>query len=241
MTDESALLVQKDGWSRLGPLALREGQTSQAQVYATLRDALISGYFRPGEEISLRRAAAVMGTSVTPVREALRQLESDGGLEVFGGNRVLRVPVLTVSELLDIRDIRINLEGFVATLAISKMRPSRLRLIDNACQLMRRAADAADADMYLENNWRFHSLIYEAAERPVLMGVIRGMWLRVGPLIRTAVTAPLHFDRSMDSHDTALRALHQGDGPALKAAIIRDIRDAADDLMTFEQGITRTA
>lgn len=241
MTDESALLVQKDGWSRLGPLALREGQTSQAQVYATLRDALISGYFRPGEEISLRRAAAVMGTSVTPVREALRQLESDGGLEVFGGNRVLRVPVLTVSELLDIRDIRINLEGFVATLAISKMRPSRLRLIDNACQLMRRAADAADADMYLENNWRFHSLIYEAAERPVLMGVIRGMWLRVGPLIRTAVTAPLHFDRSMDSHDTALRALHQGDGPALNAAIIRDISDAADDLMTFEQGITRTA
>lgn len=241
MTDESALLVQKDGWSRLGPLALREGQTSQAQAYATLRDALISGYFRPGEEISLRRAAAVMGTSVTPVREALRQLESDGGLEVFGGNRVLRVPVLTVSELLDIRDIRINLEGFVATLAISKMRPSRLRLIDNACQLMRRAADAADADMYLENNWRFHSLIYEAAERPVLMGVIRGMWLRVGPLIRTAVTAPLHFDRSMDSHDTALRALHQGDGPALKAAIICDIRDAADDLMTFEQGITRTA
>lgn len=241
MIDKSALLVQKDGWSRLGPLALREGQTSQAQVYATLRDALISGYFRPGEEISLRRAAAVMGTSVTPVREALRQLESDGGLEVFGGNRVLRVPVLTVSELLDIRDIRINLEGFVATLAISKMRPSRLRLIDNACQLMRRAADAADADMYLENNWRFHSLIYEAAERPVLMGVIRGMWLRVGPLIRTAVTAPLHFDRSMDSHDTALRALHQGDGPALKAAIIRDISDAADDLMTFEQGITRTA
>lgn len=234
MTGESALLAQKDGWSRLGPLALREGQTSQAQVYATLRDALISGYFRPGEEISLRRAAAVMGTSVTPVREALRQLESDGGLEVFGGNRVLRVPVLTVSELLDIRDIRINLEGFVATLAISKMRPSRLRLIDNACQLMRRAADAADADMYLENNWRFHSLIYEAAERPVLMGVIRGMWLRVGPLIRTAVTAPLHFDRSMDSHDTALRALHQGDGPALKAAIIRDISDAADDLMTFE-------
>ncbi|TJZ80722.1 GntR family transcriptional regulator [Paracoccus hibiscisoli] len=241
MNEESATPALQDGWSRLGPLALREGQTSQAQIYATLRDALISGYFRPGEEISLRRAAAVMGTSVTPVREALRQLESDGGLEVFGGNRVLRVPVLSASELLDIRDIRINLEGFAANQAISGMRPSRLRLIGNACQLMQRAADAGDADMYLENNWRFHSLIYEAAQRPVLMGVIRDMWLRVGPLIRTAVTAPLHFDRSMASHDAALRALRQGDGPALQAAIIRDIGDAADDLMTSEQGITRTA
>ncbi|MBM3605678.1 MAG: GntR family transcriptional regulator [Alphaproteobacteria bacterium] len=230
-----------NGWSRLGPLALREGQTTQAQIYATLREALISGYFRPGEEISLRRAAMVMGTSVTPVREALRQLESDGGLEVFGGNRVLRVPILNASELLDIRDIRINLEGFAATLAISGMRGSRLRLIDNACQLMQRAADAGDADMYLENNWRFHSLIYEAAGRPVLMSMIRGMWLRVGPLIRTAVTAPMHFDRSMDSHYAAMEALRKTDAAALQAAIIRDISDAADDLSASLQDQVRTA
>ena len=237
----SAAAAHRDGWSRIGPLALREGQTAQSQVYCTLREALISGYFRPGEEISLRRAAAVLGTSVTPVREALRQLESDGGLEVFGGNRVLRVPVLSSAELLDIRDIRTNLEGFAAEVAIAGMRPSRLRLIENACQLMQRAADAGDADMYLENNWRFHSLIYEAAERPVLMGLIRGMWLRVGPLIRTAVTAPLHFDRSMSSHDAAMEALRRGDGAALRDAIIRDIIDAAADLTAAPVGAARSA
>ncbi|MEE2860071.1 MAG: GntR family transcriptional regulator [Paracoccus sp. (in: a-proteobacteria)] len=241
MQDAAAAAAQSDGWSRIGPLALREGQTAQAQIYSALREALISGYFRPGEEISLRRAAAVLGTSVTPVREALRQLESDGGLEVFGGNRVLRVPVLGPAELLDIRDIRINLEGFAAEVAIGGMRPSRLRLIENACRLMQRAADAGDADMYLENNWRFHSLIYEAAERPVLMGLIRGMWLRVGPLIRTAVTAPLHFDRSMSSHDAAMEALRRGDGAALRDAIIRDISDAAADLTAAPAGAARSA
>ncbi|CAM3172037.1 GntR family transcriptional regulator [Paracoccus nototheniae] len=229
MTDQTQPMAQ-DGWSRLGPLALQEGATTQAQIYATLREALISGYFRPGEEISLRRAAAVMGTSVTPVREALRQLESDGGLEVFGGNRVLRVPILTPAELIDIRDIRLNLEGFAALQAMERIRPAQLRLIDNACQLMQRAADASDADMYLENNWRFHSLIYQAADRPVLMAMIAGMWLRVGPLIRIAVTAPLHFDRSMASHDDAMAALRRGDAVALQAAIIRDISDAAADL-----------
>lgn len=220
-----------NGWSRLGPLALKEGVTTQAQIYMTLREALISGYFRPGEEISLRSAASILGTSVTPVREALRQLESDGGLEVYGGNRVLRVPILTKNELTDIRDIRLNLEGFAATLAIGQLKPSQLRLIDNACQLMHRAADAGDADMYLENNWRFHSLIYRAADRPVLMAMISGMWLRVGPLIRIAVTAPMHFQRSMTSHDDAMQALRDGDGAALRDAIIRDISDAADDLI----------
>lgn len=222
--------LERDGWSRLGPLALREGETAQAQIYACLREALISGYFRPGEEMSLRRAAAALGTSVTPVREALRQLESDGALEVWGGNRVLRVPILTAAELNDIRDIRLNLEGFAATLAIEQVTGAQIRLIANACAVMRRAANEGNADLYLESNWRFHKLIYQAAGRPVLMGVIEGMWLRVGPLIRHAVTTPLHFVRSMESHDKAEEALRARDAAALQAAIVKDISDAAMDL-----------
>ena len=221
---------EADSWSRLGPLTLDEGATAQAQIYARLRDALISGYFQPGEELSLRRASAALGTSVTPIREALRQLESDGGLEVFGGNRVLRVPVLSEAELIEVRDIRIKLESFAARQAIGGIGPSQLRLISNACAVMQRAADTDDADLYLESNWRFHSLIYRAAGRPVLMGVIEQMWLRVGPLIRLAVTTPNHFDRSMQSHRAAERALRDRDGSALEAAIIRDISDAAADL-----------
>lgn len=204
--------------------------TAQSLVYSTLREALISGFFSPGEEISLRRTATALGISVTPVREALRQLEGDGALEVYGGNRVLRVPILSDAELLDIRDIRTNLEGFAAVQAISKIGPSQMRLINNAFDLMLRAAEKSDVDMYLENNWRFHSFIYRAAERPVLMGIIEGLWLRVGPVIRMAVTTPMHFDRSMESHYAARQALLDGDGAALQHAIIRDITDAASDL-----------
>lgn len=226
MTDK----LDTDGWSRLAPLVLREGETAQAQVYARLHEAIVSGYFRPGEEISLRRVAAALGTSVTPVREALRQLESDAGLTVWGGNRVLRVPILSEAELRDIRDIRINLEGFAAAQAVDHITASQLRLISNACALMRRAADNRDADLYLESNWRFHKLIYQAANRPVLMRVIESMWLRVGPLIRLAVTAPFHFERSMESHDLAEQALKERDAAVLQAAIVKDITDAAADL-----------
>ncbi|QCO54998.1 GntR family transcriptional regulator [Pseudorhodobacter turbinis] len=212
------------------PLALKEGATAQSLIYGALREALMSGYFRPGEEISLRKAAFVLGTSVTPVREALRQLQSDGALEVFGGNRVLRVPIPTDAELLDIRDIRINLEGFAAALAISEGNPPQMRLINNAFDLMQRAAETDDVDMYLENNWRFHSLIYGAAGRPVLLSLIEAMWVRIGPLIRLAVIRPYHFDSSMDSHRAALEALREGNAEALRNAIVRDIRDAANDL-----------
>ncbi|WP_232295694.1 GntR family transcriptional regulator [Pseudorhodobacter aquimaris] len=227
---------ETDGWSRMRPLTLQEGVTAQSLIYAALREALMSGYFRPGEEISLRKAAHVLGTSVTPVREALRQLQSDGALEVFGGNRVLRVPIPTEAELTDIRDIRVNLEGFAAAQAVNQDIPPQMRLITNAYDLMQRASDSGDVDMYLENNWRFHSLIYHAAGRPVLLSLIEAMWVRVGPLIRLAVTKPLHFDRSMDSHRWALDALRAGNADALRAAIVRDITDAANDLQQTVHG-----
>lgn len=233
MTTKSSsppLTAEPDGWSRLGPLVLQEGATAHVQVYATMREALISGYFQPGEEISLRRAATVLGTSVTPIREALRQLESEGGLEVFGGNRVLRVPILSDAVLQEIRDIRVRLEGFAAAEAIGKIRPAQIRLISNACDLMRRAAEEGNADLYLESNWRFHSLIYRAAQRPVLMNTIQGMWLRVGPLIRLAINAPEHLEQSMASHYAAEQALRDGDREALQHAIQSDINGAADNL-----------
>ncbi|MCC5959430.1 MAG: GntR family transcriptional regulator [Rhodobacteraceae bacterium] len=230
MASTTQTSTARDGWSRIAPLTLSEGATAQAQIYASLREALISGYFQPGEEISLRRAAAALGTSVTPVREALRQIESDGGLEVFGGNRVLRVPILSEAELIDIRDIRVNLEGFAALNAAGHITAARKRLITNACGLMHRAATTGDADLYLENNWRFHALIYRAAERPVLMGVIEGMWLRMGPIIRLAVTTPQHLTRSMASHDAALRAIVENNAAKLQHAIVRDITEAAHDL-----------
>lgn len=222
--------LQRDSWSRLSPLTLQEGATAQSLVYTTLRHALISGYFRPGEEISLRKVASVLETSVTPVREALRRLEGDGGLETFGGNRVLRVPILTDAELVDICDIRLNLEGLAAVQAINNIGPAQMRVINNAFNLMSLAAEASDVDMYLENNWRFHSLIYHSADRPILMSQIEGLWLRVGPLIHIAVASPKHFDQSMDAHNEALQALKDGDGKALQQAIIRDISEAASDL-----------
>jgi hypothetical protein len=55
---------------------------------------------------------------------------------------------------------------------------------------MAKAAAAGDADAYLAQNWRFHSLIYRTAARPILVGIIEGLWMRVGP-----VDAPLRCDR----------------------------------------------
>lgn len=214
----------------LRPLVLEAGTTAQAQAYAALREALITGRLRPGQEVSLRQAAAALGISVTPVREALRRLESEGGLVAHGGNRVLRVPFISAAELDEVRRIRIALEGMATAAAAGQVTRRQLRLIGNACELMAAAAAEHDADRYLEHNWRFHALIYRAAGMPVLLGLIEGLWLRIGPVIRLALRDPGHFATTMACHRAAEAALRAGDAEAARAAIARDITDAAADL-----------
>ncbi len=212
------------------PMHFEEGLTTQAQVYAEFRRVLMSGSLKPGEELSLRQLAAILGVSTTPIREALRQLETEGGLEIHGGNRVYRVPMIGADELAEIRDIRVQLEGMAAEAAAGAIRPAQMRLITNAYDLMCRAVETHDADLYLENNWRFHSLIYQAAQRPTLLGIIERLWLRTGPLVRLAIGKAGHLDQSMTFHAAALEALRARDPRAAREAVIRDINEAARDL-----------
>ena len=71
-------------------------QTLGERAYARLADLLISGRLAPGEKLSLRAAADVLGVSIMPVREAVSRLVADKALEVTP-NRAVRVPLLSAA------------------------------------------------------------------------------------------------------------------------------------------------
>ena len=209
-------------------------RTAQRQVYDMLRRALMSGQFRPGEGISIRKLARTCNTSMTPVREALRRLEIEGGLEE-GANRVLSVPECDHAGLHELYTVRLSLEGLATENAAELITAPELQTVERACHAMADATEAFDTATYLENNWRFHASIYAAARSRLMVELIEGLWLRAGPMIRL-VPGPAHFEHSMHSHWAALQALYRKDGKAARAAIEADLRDAAQDLA----GILRT-
>ncbi len=86
-------------------------QTLSANVYDQLRDLVMSGQMMPGEQISLRSAAAALGVSVMPVREAMQRLVAEQALELTP-NRALRVPRMTAAQFKEITIIRTNLEAW---------------------------------------------------------------------------------------------------------------------------------
>ena len=89
------------------------------QVYEMLRRSLMSGYFKPGQPISIRYLTETLGVSATPAREAIKRLQAEHAL-VIGPNRTPSVPVLTREDLRDLRDIRLALEGMATERAAEK-------------------------------------------------------------------------------------------------------------------------
>ena len=186
------------------------------QIYDRLFTSLVTGIYQPGDTISSRGLATQLGVSAMPVREALTRLTAEGALELTS-SRTLRVRKLTPEDFDEVTAIRIENEGMAADRAAR-------RVTDGA---LAKAAQRQETDRYLAANAAFHGGIYRAAHWPLLMSIIKRLWLAVGPSIRGSVPDPEHMATSMGFHDAALAALEARDPAGLRAAIVEDIRTAA--------------
>ncbi len=203
--------------------------TLQDQIYTDLRGRLMAGIFKPGQPMSIRTIAALVGASAMPVRDALRRLESEHAI-VPGPNRSLMVPIITRETLHEIRDIRLALEVIAVEAAANRMTPEGLASIARACEEMAEAIRCQQIDAYLRFNWAFHYQIYQSAGLPLLLEVIETMWTRMGPQIRVAAIEQTHFKIAMKAHWAILEALKKNDGDGARKALVHDISSAARDL-----------
>lgn len=194
-------------------------------VYRKISENLVRGKFAPGSRLTIRDLASSLGTSVTPVRDAILRLIQDDAL-VQKTPREVRVPVLTPEKYCEIRDIRVRLEGLAVARATAKATPEDIadlwRLIEkNEIALKERRWQDA-----LECNQMFHYAFAEIAQMQSLSLILGKLWLRMGPLIAGAYE---HGGRKMiDDHYTIMKAIEARDAEAAEAAIARDIMDASE-------------
>ena len=85
----------------------------------------MAGAFEPGSELTLRSVAGALGTSFMPVRDAMRRLVAERALEMRP-SRTIAIPVLSGDEFLELRRIRLLLEGEAVALAAKKISPRQL-------------------------------------------------------------------------------------------------------------------
>jgi DNA-binding GntR family transcriptional regulator len=206
-------------------------QTLGERAYAQLADLLISGRLAPGEKLSLRAAADVLGVSIMPVREAVSRLVADRALEVTP-NRAVRVPLMTAAQFRDLTKVRIAIEGHAAAEAALHRNEDDLSAIACAEEAMRAESRKSKPDLprAVELNKTFHFAVYEASHSPILTEIIRALWLKAGPVINLDLRANperLAKGDAIRFHADVRRAIAAGaQGPA-QAGIAADISGAA--------------
>jgi DNA-binding GntR family transcriptional regulator len=211
-------------------------QTLGERAYAQLAELLISGRLAPGEKLSLRTAAEVLGVSIMPVREAVSRLVADKALEV-AANRAVRVPVMSSSQFRDLTKVRIAIEGYAAAEAAQHRSDDDLAAIAASEAAMRAESEVATPDLprAVELNKNFHFDVYSAAQSPVLVEIIRALWLKAGPVINLDLRGNpdrLAKGEAIRFHADVQRAIRAGDSDAARAGIAADINGAADFILS---------
>jgi DNA-binding GntR family transcriptional regulator len=176
-------------------------------VAALIRELIITGELAAGEQLRQRDLAQRFGVSQTPVREAMRRLESEGLLlcDTHRGFTVMTPDDGPVEENFQIRSA---LESLGAALAAKKIDDQGLARLTALNDRMRALSE--DDPLYAELNRTFHFAVYEYAHSPLLLSLMRLLWasLRGGPKVSRT-----HAE-SARQHVEILDALRAGDETA---------------------------
>jgi DNA-binding GntR family transcriptional regulator len=195
-------------------------------VYQRLRAQILFGEMAPGQAVTIQGLTESLNAGMTPVREAIRRLISDGAL-VFQDNRRVSVPALSGDDIEQIAFLRKTMESELARRAAGRMNATVLGQLDRVDKAVDRAILSGDVAGYLQRNYDFHALINARAKAPILTGLVDRLWLRFGPSLRV-VCGRFGTQNLPDRHKDLLAALNAGDPAAAAHAMQLDVGQGMD-------------
>ncbi|MCS5449511.1 GntR family transcriptional regulator [Enterobacter huaxiensis] len=195
------------------------------QVEISLKGALITGSLKPGARLITKEIADKLGTSITPVREALLRLVSAGALHATPAQAFL-VPEVTLDRYNEINAIRKQLEPMAVAAACANMSDTKLSALRTLSDSFHDAMQKGNVQQALHANRVFRFTLYEYAEMPTLSALIEQLWVRIGPCINYLQEELKDVPSETYHYADLLSALERRDVTASQKAIDRAIDEA---------------
>lgn len=187
-------------------------------VERSLSQALLDGRLHPGERLVTRDLASRLGTSLTPVREALLKLAAAGVLEA-APSQSFQVPVLDAPRYLELADIRRELEGLAGERAVSRATDADIETLRSVTARFKAAKLAGDVPTALAESRAFRFGLYGLASMPALLEMIERLWLQIGPTLNFLYPQQSASIDSEHNYDRILAGLTRRDGTTVRRAI----------------------
>jgi DNA-binding GntR family transcriptional regulator len=206
---------------------------AQVKAYDFVKRQILEGVFAANTTIVPAEIGKRLGVSRMPVRTALLQLEKEG-LITFGDNRRPVVTSLTVSEILELFEIRIALETLAIERAVLRLTADDFRALETLLGTMANAAERPKRWMELHS--RFHDIIYSAAKMPQLLGEIRRIRQSIYPYLLLYNDLYTIVEMPGVEHGALLEILRRQDPALARTCLTEHIRNAASGVACFLLG-----
>ncbi len=150
---------------------VRKGRFLREQVYRKLKESILNVMIEPNQRLIEEKLAEEMGTSRTPVREAIQKLEKEGLIHKLpkGG---FAVNVIADEEIEEVFGVRSVLEGYAAYLATMRATDEDLRAMESIVKRQEICLENGETDEVIRLNTDFHDMIYACAKSKKLLAII---------------------------------------------------------------------
>jgi DNA-binding GntR family transcriptional regulator len=192
-------------------------------VVNSIRERILAGYYAAGARLDQQTLIEDLGASLIPIRESLRQLESEGLIQIHP-HRGAFVAELSITELKEIYTVREVLEETAAQLAVPNLSAQTLDTLAVLIKKMEQATDANDYDQLLDLNRDFHFTIYQDSANVLLIKMISGLWDRSRRYRQLYTHLPERASQALLEHKEVYAACKAGDGRKAGAAVRNNVR-----------------
>ncbi len=204
-------------------------RTLREKVAALLREAIIQQKIKPGERITELEIASRYGLSRTPIREAFRQLESEGFLKIVPRKGAI-VAELNEKDIQDFYEIKAVLEGYAARIAAERITDAEIVQLERLNRKMKECAAKMDVAGLTKNHNEFHNFILELCGNDKITAVVSNLvqqFLR----FRFFVSSSSCLNKMHSDHDKIVAALKEHDGAMAEKCMIANAKLGREVLM----------
>lgn len=212
----------------------RQAAPLRQQVLEALRRAIVSGQLAPGQRLTERALIEMLAVSRTVIREALRQLEAEGLIEIIP-NKGPVVRQLSAAEAKDLYRIRAVLEGLAARLFAENANDAAVAELALALKDVERAYQGSDGGLALDAKTKFYDLLYTGGASETLASMLAVVqarvwrWRAVG--LRHPKRAHDRLNESVENLSALITAIENRDGEVAEQIARKEVGKAATEVM----------
>ena len=205
----------------------------RGQVFDKIRSDILNGKYKRGEELVESSIGKELGISRTPVREAFRQLELEGLVQLVP-NKGAFVTGISEKDVRDIYLIRARLEGLAARMAAKNITPELLEAMEETVVLSEYHAKKEHYEQVCEMDSKFHKLLYKASGSRILEHTLTDFHQYVQRVRMASIMQKRRMEKSNDEHGAILTAIREHDEEKAELVATRHISNTVENLKNYD-------